>query len=112
MEHTSCEHKCPWVKSGFCTAVEECPNFVETWWKLGESGESKLVRDCVPKRLMIQMAQLQLRIENAQAASEGAKRETHLLKEQFCELVRESQRCAQLNEGSVTVLKIENKESL
>jgi len=90
MENTSCEGKCPWVKSGFCSNVEECPNHVESWWTEGQSGQQKLVRDCVPKRLMIQMGALQARFEGVQAATEQVRNETMVMQGHFAALVAES----------------------
>lgn len=87
MEDTSCKEKCPWVKSGFCQHVEECPNHVESWWTEGATGQQKLVRDCVPKRLMIQMAMLQSRFEGVQAATEQVRNETTAMNGHFASLV-------------------------
>lgn len=87
MDNTCCEGKCPWVKTGFCKEVEECPNFVESWWIEGQGGNQKLVRDCVPKRLMMQMATLQARFEGVQAATEQVRNETMVMKGHFQALV-------------------------
>lgn len=86
MENTVCA-KCPWVKSGFCDSVEECPNYVETWWQEGQSGQTKLVKDCAPKRLMMQMQMLHARFEGVQAAAEQARNETTVMRGHFQALV-------------------------
>lgn len=87
MDNTCCEGKCPWVKTGFCKEVEECPNFVETWWQEGKSGDQKLVRDCAPKRIMMQISYLHSRLEGVQAATEQVRNETTLMKGHFAALV-------------------------
>lgn len=114
MDNTSCEEKCPWVKSGFCSKVEECPNHVESWWTEGQTGQQKLVRDCVPKRLMIQMATLQSRFEGVQAASEQARNETLAMNAHFQELIQISnQSVAEQERNAIeqkAVLKIEKTD--
>lgn len=114
MDHTSCEEKCPWVKSGFCSKVEECPNHVESWWTEGQTGQQKLVRDCVPKRLMIQMAALQSRFEGVQAASEQARNETMAMNAHFQELIHlSSQSAEELGRNAIeqkATLKIEKRD--
>lgn len=103
MDHTSCEGKCPWVKSGFCSNVEECPNFVESWWTEGQTGQQKLVRDCVPKRLMIQIGALQARFEGVQAATEEVRNETMVMKGHFAALVDASHKViAEQDQKSIT----------
>ena len=53
MENTSCGCDCPFVKQGFCATEKECPHYVESWWTLQDSKENKLVKDCSPKRLLL-----------------------------------------------------------
>ena len=86
MEDTHCGANCPWVKSGFCNKLEECPNHIESWW-VSKEGETKLVKDCVPKRLMLQMQALLTRFEGVQGAAEEARNETHLMRGHFTSLV-------------------------
>lgn len=59
MHDTACGCDCPLVKSGICKSDRECPNFIESWWKEGERGEQKLVRDCAPRRILLQQAENQ-----------------------------------------------------
>ncbi len=113
MEDTVCA-KCPWVKSGFCSNVEECPNYVESWWQEGQSGQTKLVKDCAPKRLMQQMAALQSRFEGVQAASEQVRNETCLMKGHFLALVDASRKVIEEQEKKAlsqeVTLKIDKKD--
>lgn len=106
MENTSCEEKCPWVKSGFCSKVEECPNHVESWWTEGQTGQQKLVRDCAPKRLMIQMATLQSRFEGVQAATEQVRNETTVMNAHFQALVQLSQQSIEAQEQNAIEQKV------
>jgi hypothetical protein len=90
MEDTACGSKCAFVKMGFITTCEDCPNYTETWWQEGQTGNTRIVKDCAPKRIMNQLGALQARTENAQAAAEAAKRETLVMKQHFCGLVEAS----------------------
>lgn len=107
MEDTACGGKCPWVKSGFCSDVAECPNHVESWWT-NKEGDTKLVRDCAPKRLMIQMQQLLSRFEGVQGAAEQARNETHLMRGHFTHLVEATRAVIEEQES----LKIDNSRKL
>ena len=73
MESTSCGEKCPFVKQGFCKHENECPHYVESWWQEGESGQPKLIRDCSPKRMLLQQQLMQYRLECVQQALEQSR---------------------------------------
>lgn len=66
MEDTSCGKNCPFVKQGFCENEQECPNYLESWWIKGKEQEHKLVKDCSPKRMLIQQNYLQSRLDSVQ----------------------------------------------
>lgn len=68
MYDTACGCECPFVKNGFCKTDKECPHYVESWWKEGKTGDQKLVRDCSPKRLLIQSNAQFNRMDGLQAA--------------------------------------------
>jgi hypothetical protein len=70
MENTNCGDDCPMVKCGFCKCDKECPNYNESWWLEAKTQEQKLVKDCIPKRLMIQSNLQQQRIDGLQCALE------------------------------------------
>lgn len=74
MEDSSCGDKCPYIKMGACSTCNECPNYVESWWIQQGVTQPKLVKDCAPKRMMIQQQHMQLRIE--QLSSELAEAKT------------------------------------
>lgn len=54
MECTACGENCPFVKSKLCSSEKECPNYVESWWQENGQGQPKIIRDCAPKRVLIQ----------------------------------------------------------
>ncbi len=54
MDCTSCKENCPFVKSKLCTSEKECPNYMESWWQEGGTGQPKIITDCAPKRMLIQ----------------------------------------------------------
>lgn len=68
MDDTACGCDCPLVKAGVCKSDRECPNFIESWWKEGEQGQQKLVKDCAPRRIMLQQADNQHAIFGMQAS--------------------------------------------
>jgi hypothetical protein len=103
MENTSCGDKCPFVKTGFCKEVSECPNYVESWWREGQSQNTKLVMDCVPKRLMIQLAALQARFEGVQAATEQVRNETCVMKGHFEALLTASRQHVDAQEQQLSI---------
>lgn len=75
MENTNCGDNCPFVKCGFCDSDKNCPNYVESWWIDGQTQQQKLIRDCAPKRMMLQNAMQQTKIESLQAAMEQMRNE-------------------------------------
>lgn len=50
---TACGDKCPYVQQGFCKSDTECPHYMEAWWQDQQTGNQKLVKDCAPKRLLL-----------------------------------------------------------
>ena len=54
MDCTSCKENCPFVKSKLCATERDCPNFMESWWQEGGTGQPKVIADCAPKRMLIQ----------------------------------------------------------
>ena len=105
MDNTCCEGKCPWVKIGFCKEVEECPNFVESWWHEGQTGNQKLVRDCAPKRIMLQISNLHSRLEGVQCATEQVRNECAAMKGHFMALENASRQF--LNDESIEMAQIQ-----
>lgn len=68
MENTSCGCNCPLVKAGVCKSDYECPNYIESWWKEGENGDPKLIKDCAPKRILMQQGTQAQNLIHVQAA--------------------------------------------
>jgi hypothetical protein len=90
MEDTSCGSECAFVKNGMCKTCKECPNYVESWWtKQGET-QPKIIRDCSPKRLLLQQQYLQLRLEQLTASIEDQRNHQIRLAEQLKTMVEMS----------------------
>ena len=73
MKDTACGENCPFVKQGFCAKDCECPHYVESWWIENQTNEPVLIRDCSPKRMLLQQQVLQARLEIVQASLEEAR---------------------------------------
>lgn len=106
MDDTSCKDNCPFMKMGACSTEKECPNYVESWWQPTKEGAPKIVKDCVPKRLMLQLMSLQTRLEGVQAASEQNRNECHRMSGLFQALLDISQQV--IDEKTNEVKKISN----
>ena len=79
MESTACGDECPFVKSKFCSNCKECPNYLESWWTQQGETTPKLVKDCAPKRMLLQQQYMQLRLEQLQAAIDTQRAESQVL---------------------------------
>lgn len=66
MDNTACGENCPYVQSGFCKSDKECPHYTESWWIEGSTQQQKLLKDCAPKRLILQSNYHDHRIEGLQ----------------------------------------------
>ncbi len=73
MESTACGKECPFVKQGFCSTDSECPNFIETWWQKGQETQPVKLRDCSPKRMVLQQQVMQAKFECVQQALEQSR---------------------------------------
>ena len=86
MEDTSCGDKCAFIKMGACSRCEECPNYMESWWT-EHMGSPKLVKDCSPKRLLLQNQHLHLRLEQLQASCDVARTEYENVAGKFTQML-------------------------
>lgn len=98
MQNTSCGNKCAYVKGGFCKEERDCPNYVESFWLEGQSGQQKLISDCIPKRMMVQLSSLQARFEGVQESQEQNRNELALLKARFETLIDFSKKVVEAEE--------------
>jgi len=108
MENTSCGCNCPFVKTGFCSNEKECPNYIETWWIQCESAQPKLVKDCSPKRLLLQQQLMQSRMEQMQASLCEARNEYHRLGTYLKSIVEASQKI--INPKEATNVQIDSTD--
>jgi hypothetical protein len=54
VENTNCGENCAFVKSGFCKCDKECPFYTETWWQCEGIPQPKIVKDCSPKKMIME----------------------------------------------------------
>jgi len=83
---------------------EQCPNFVESWWKPLE-GEPKLVKDCAPKRTLLIYQELYSQQVRLQQASEEQRNEFGNLKDDLRRSNQELKRVGDGLQGIVAVLR-------
>jgi hypothetical protein len=79
MESTACGDECPFVKNKTCSTCKECPNYLESWWTQQGDTNPKLIKDCAPKRMLLQQQYMQLRLEQLQAAVDTQRNENQIL---------------------------------
>ncbi len=90
MECTSCKENCPFVKAKLCTSERECPNFMESWWQEGGTGQPKLITDCAPKRMLIQQQIEVNRMFALQQAVEQMRNRLETLEGALAQLIQQS----------------------
>jgi len=97
MENTSCGQNCCFVKCGICPDEKGCPNYQESWWIADGKDQPVLIKDCAPKRIMIQQQFMQIRMEAMQKALEESRNEYNHLATYFkqalvsCQVIAENQ---------------------
>ena len=89
MQDTACGKDCPFVKTGFCESDAQCPNYCESVWVEAQSQEKKIVRDCVPKRLLFQNNDQNHRILALQEALEQQRNMFQIMSSNFKALFQE-----------------------
>ncbi len=92
MKDTSCGENCPFVKCGVCETEKGCPNYCETWWIPGGEEQPVMLKDCSPKRMMMQQQVLQAKLENVQKSLEIARDEYNALSMYFKGIVQSCQK--------------------
>lgn len=68
MENTNCGSNCPFVKSGMFSDDKSCPNYIESWWLEKEKEKPTLIKDCSPKRSLLNDEALFNRFETSIAS--------------------------------------------
>jgi len=101
MDNTNCGAECPFVKTGFCNSDRECPNYSESCWIEGKTGEQKMIKDCIPKRLMIQNNHQQMRLEGLQQAVEQQRNAFMQLGENFVAVMGQVQELVNKQENQI-----------
>ena len=93
MQNTNCAEDCPFVKTGFCKTDKECPHYMESWWKEGNSETPILIKDCAPKRNILQNQYLQSRVEQLVETVHMQHLSNKLLSQQLKNLVELANDC-------------------
>lgn len=90
MECTSCGENCPFVKAKLCSSEEGCPNYMESWWQENGQGQPKVIKDCSPRRLLLQQQTEVNRIFALQQAVEEMKNKFLILESSLSQLIAQS----------------------
>ena len=83
---------------------EQCPNFVQAWWRPLE-GEPKLVKDCAPKRTMIMIQEHYNRLIGLQQAQEEQRNESTKIVRAFNQIVLTARN--RLNKVNIEIKELE-----
>lgn len=102
MKDTSCGENCPFYKQGFCASERECPNYMESVWIEGATQEHRIIKDCSPKRMLIQNQRLENRLEHLEAALQKSTSEYQQLSSYLVQLISASKTVLEKTERMVT----------
>lgn len=91
MECTSCGENCPFVKAKLCSSEKDCPNYLESWWQENGQGQPKVIKDCAPKRLLLQQQTEVNRIFALQQAIEEMRSKFLIIESSLSQLIDQSQ---------------------
>lgn len=92
---------------GACQRVDQCPNYIESKW-IDENNNSLMVRDCAPKRMLLQHQKEMNQTFNIQQNIDMLKNEIYLLKEEINILSQNLKMC--LESVHKTIEKIKRQE--
>ena len=90
MECTSCGENCPFVKAKLCSSEKDCPNYLESWWQENGQGQPKVIKDCAPKRLLLQQQTEVNRIFALQQSTEQMRNSLDALTAILAQLMNQS----------------------
>jgi hypothetical protein len=109
MECTSCGENCPFVKAKLCSSEKDCPNYLESWWQENGQGQPKIIKDCAPKRLLIQQQTEVNRIFALQQAIEEMRNKFLVIESSLSQLITQSQQYIAQEVKLLEAPKISNK---
>lgn len=111
MEDTRCGDECCFVKSGFCNKDTECPNYTETVWEEASSGKMKTVKDCAPKRTMIEQQRMTNSFNAVTASNQVLRDKIDRLEGLLLQIIQESKIFfAEIEEGKVQAIEYQEKK--
>lgn len=112
MEDTRCGEDCCFVKSGFCNKDSECPNYTETIWEEASSGKTKIVKDCAPKRTMIEQQNMTNSFNAVTASNQVLRDKIDRLEGLLLQIIQESKIFfAEIEEGNIKALEYQEKKN-
>ena len=110
MDDTRCGDDCCFVKSGFCNKDCECPNYTETIWEEASSGKTKIVKDCAPKRTMIEQQRMVNSFNAITASNQVLRDKIDKLEGLLLQIINQSRIFfAEIEEGSIKAIPYEGK---
>lgn len=90
MDNSNCGCECSFVKSGFCKTDRECPFYVETLWQKEGDPVPKIVKDCSPKKMMVEQNALLHRMLCTQSVVEDVRNRMDKLEQMLAQLISQS----------------------
>lgn len=90
MENTTCGEDCCFVKQGFCKTDRECPFYCESIWQTDRGENTKLVRDCYPKRATMETNNLHYRMMVLQSVQEDLRNRLERIEISLSALISQS----------------------
>jgi hypothetical protein len=91
MEDTNCGDECAFVKAGFCNKDKECPFYCESIWQVRRGTEIKTVKDCHPKKSMMETNNLHYRMGVLQEIQEDLRNRLDRIELTLNTLIEQSQ---------------------
>jgi len=91
MENTNCRTDCSFVKSGFCNTDKECPFYCESIWQLQGTTEVKIIKDCSPKRQIMEQNNLHYKFSVLQQLQEDLRNRLDRIELLLNSLIKQSE---------------------
>jgi hypothetical protein len=80
-------NECPCYKKYLKKGKNTCPYYMETIWRSDEEGaQTKVVKDCAPKRTLLIMMELSNRLLGVQQAAEQERNTQHKVLQKLIEV--------------------------
>lgn len=90
VEDTACGEECCFVKQGFCKTDRECPFFCESTWQTEKGERIGSIKDCYPKRAMMENNNFHYRITVLQSLQEDVRNRLERIELALSHLINQS----------------------